>query len=224
MNRTMRTLALPTALATILALSACGSGSGTTAGSHDTGSTTGSHDLSSMTSSPSSTPVSTASAASGTHNDADVGFATGMIPHHAQAVQMAQTALDQSGNTQIKELATQIKAAQSPEIQTLTGWLAGWGKPVPQPMPGHDMASMGGSMEGMMTQADMQALTNARGTAFDRMWLQMMAKHHQGAVAMSRTELAQGSSKDAKSLAQSIIDGQTKEIAQMADLLAGIPG
>ncbi|QRP49090.1 DUF305 domain-containing protein [Amycolatopsis sp. FDAARGOS 1241] len=65
----------------------------------------------------------------------------------------------------------------------------------------------------------MQKLQQAGGTAFDRMFLQMMVTHHQGAVAMAKTELASGSSPDAKALAQRIIDSQTAEIAQMQQML-----
>jgi len=108
----------------------------------------------------------------------------------------------------------------------MSGWLVGWGKPVPTPG-GHDMSGMGGStgepMGGMMSPKDMSDLGKATGTAFDRMWLQMMTKHHRGAITMAQTELSQGQNPDAKKLAQTIIDGQTKEITQMTGILATLP-
>jgi len=78
----------------------------------------------------STTAASAGKPASGPHSDADVAFATGMVPHHAQAVQMADMALGQATKPEIKTLATEIKASQTPEIQTMSGWLVGWGKPV----------------------------------------------------------------------------------------------
>jgi len=186
-----------------------------------------------MTSTTSASTPSTPSrpTAAGPHNQADVAFATGMIPHHGQAITMAQMALSTSTNPKVKDLATAIKAAQDPEIQAMSGWLTGWAQPVPAATGGHDMSQMGsttsstsgsstmGGMGGMMTDQEMEQLSKATGAAFDRMWLQMMVKHHQGAVAMSQTELATGTNPDAKQLAQAIIDSQTKEITTMTAAL-----
>jgi uncharacterized protein (DUF305 family) len=137
-----------------------------------------------------------------------------MIPHHAQAIQMADMATQQAHSPQVKTLANQIKAAQGPEIATMSGWLTGWGKPVPNTMGGHNMGSMGQSMNGMMSNNEMGAMGKATGTTFDRMWLTGMVKHHQGAVDMSKSELARGASPAAKKLAQGIIDAQNKEMTQ----------
>jgi uncharacterized protein (DUF305 family) len=162
-------------------------------------------------------PASTSDGGSATvHNQADITFASTMVPHHQQAIEMADMALTQASSAEVKNLATQIKAAQDPEIATMTGWLTGWGA-APMPSGDHDMGGMG--MDGMMSAEEMTALENASGTAFDRMWLQLMVKHHEGAVAMARTQLSQGQSPDAKTLAQAVIDGQTKEIATMTALL-----
>ena len=186
-----------------------------------------------MTGSMSSTATAApaGSPAAGAHNQADVAFATGMIPHHRQAVTMAELALTKATNPTVKQLAGAIKAAQDPEIKTMSGWLQGWGQPVPAAS-GGGMSPMGsattdssgmGGMSGMMTDAEMSQLSNASGVAFDRMWLQMMTKHHQGAVAMAQAELSSGSNQDAKQLAQSIIDDQTKEITTMTALLGTLP-
>ena len=217
MNRALRTLALPTALATVLALAACGSD---TDSSTSSGSGSGGHGMTSMptmTGSP-STPSSTspATAAAGQHNNADVAFATNMIPHHAQAIQMSAMAASRASTAEVKRLAATIKAAQTPEIRTMSGWLKGWGAPVPgTTLGGMDMGSMGG-----MSSTEMTALGRARGATFDRMFLTGMVKHHQGAVAMAKKELAHGASPDAKKLAQSVVESQNKEIAQMKSMLA----
>ncbi len=148
-----------------------------------------------------------------------------MIPHHGQAVIMGEMATSKATNPQVKSLAAAIKAAQGPEIATMRGWLAGWGQPVPPPTGGHDMSGMGSAgMTGMMTDQEMQQLSSAAGAAFDRMWLQMMIKQHQGAVTMSQAELANGQNGDATQLAQAIIDAQNKEIDTMTALLPTITG
>ncbi|MGW4485410.1 DUF305 domain-containing protein [Amycolatopsis sp. NPDC004368] len=163
------------------------------------------------------------SSAPAAHNDADVAFAQQMIPHHRQAVAMAAMAVSQASSPQVKDLAGRIQQAQDPEIQLMTSWLTQWGAAASGSMPGMDHGSMPASsmpaMPGMMSDAYMQKLQQASGAAFDRMFLQMMVTHHQGAVAMGKTELASGSSPDAKALAQRIIDSQTAEIAQMQQML-----
>lgn len=165
-------------------------------------------------------------AATGAHNDADVAFATDMIPHHAQAVEMATMALEKATNDKVQELAAAIQSAQDPEIKTMSGWLVGWGKPVPTTEAqsshggGHSMGSSTSSHmgEGMMSEAQMAELDEATGAAFDKLWVEMMTEHHQGAITMARTELSSGQNEQAKALAQQIIDAQTSEIATMTEL------
>lgn len=214
MNSTLRRSTLPAAvLALALALTACGGSNDTT--SSPTSSAMPSHDMGSMTSTSATPSVGAGTPATGAHNDADVAFATGMIPHHAQAVTMAEMAASKATNAEVKTLAATIKAAQAPEITQMSGWLTGWGQPVPDTTTAMGGMDMG---DGMMTDAEMSQLGKATGSAFDRMWLQMMIKHHQGAVAMATTELKSGSNADAKKLAQAIITSQQAEITQMQKL------
>ena len=80
---------------------------------------------------------------------------------------------------------------------------------------------MGGSMAampGMMSDDQMSRLCQATGAAFDRAFLQMMTAHHQGAIQMAQTELADGQNPEAKALAQKIITAQQGEITQMRTL------
>lgn len=207
MTRTLKTLATTAALATTLAVGACSS--------HDTAS---GHQMpgGSMTAMGTGPATASAGGSATVHNQADITFASSMVPHHEQAIEMADLALTQARSAEVKNLATQIKTAQDPEIATMTGWLTAWGS-APMPSGDHDMGGM--SMDGMMSAEEMTALEDASGTAFDRMWLQLMIKHHEGAVAMAKTQLAQGQSPAAKTLAQAVIDGQTKEIATMTALL-----
>jgi uncharacterized protein (DUF305 family) len=144
-------------------------------------------------------------------NDADVTFAQGMIPHHEQAIEMADIALDpQVGASEaVKTLATQIKAAQDPEIVTMTAWLKEWGKP----MMGSDHS--GHDMGGMLSSGQMRALEAARGAAFDQMFYELMIKHHDGAVAMATTVQKDGTNADVHALAAQVIAGQTAEMELM---------
>ena len=146
------------------------------------------------------------------HSAGDITFAQAMIPHHQQAVQMAKLASTRASDPRVKDLAARIEAAQDPEIMKMTGWMSSWGASMPSDMAGMDMP-------GMMSTADMTALTAATGTAFDKAFLTMMIAHHTGALAMAKIELASGADADAKALAQSIIDGQTKEITEMKAIL-----
>lgn len=187
----------------ILTLSACGNGMDMS-----------DSDMAGMDdSSPSSTSSSDAAA---DFNDADVAFATNMIPHHKQALEMAELAETRAKSQKVKDLAAQIKNAQGPEIETMTGWLTAWGQPIPEDMSGMDMS---GSMPGMMTMDEMQDLENASGAEFDQMFLTMMIKHHQGAIAMAKTEQTDGTNEAAIQLAEKIEEAQTSEIATIKDLL-----
>ena len=170
---------------------------------------------------PSATSMPASSGAMAVGNSDDIVFAQLMIPHHQQAVAMAELALTRATSADVKALATQIKGAQGPEITTMTGWLAAWGQPKTMAnsssMGGMDMGGM--TESGMMSDQDMASLAAATGAAFDTMWLQMMIAHHQGAVGMADQIVANGSNVEVKALAQSIIDGQNVEITTMEKLL-----
>jgi uncharacterized protein (DUF305 family) len=172
-----------------------------------------------------STAAGGASAAA--FNDADVTFAQQMIVHHQQAVEMAALAESKATDPQVKQLAAQIKAAQDPEIQTMTGWLTGWGKPTAAPSSTHGMDMSGsptampdmGSMPGMMSDTDMAKLKAASGKAFDKQFCTMMIAHHQGAIQMAKQEQTAGTNPAAKALAAQIITSQQAEIVTMNTIL-----
>lgn len=213
MKRMMRAqVAATLAVTAALTLAACGTDDNASPGS--------SSSSSSMPGMDDSTAPTTAATLTAPvdHSDKDVEFATMMIPHHQQAVEMADMAVEKATNAQVKQLATAIKAAQDPEIKEMSGWLTGWGKPVPSPGMSH---SMPGS--GMMTEQEMTDLGKASGPAFDRMWVQMMIKHHQSAVAMAKTEQTSGESAKAIELAKKIETAQNAEIATMQKLLNQLP-
>jgi uncharacterized protein (DUF305 family) len=179
-----------------VALAACGNGNdsgGAMGGGHSVG--------------------ATAAPAAG-HNDEDVMFAQMMIPHHQQAVEMAKLAATRASRPRVKQLAAAIQGAQAPEIQRMSRWLRDWGAE----MPGGGTAMAHGG-DGMMSAAEMDELKKLSGPAFDKAFLEMMIKHHQGAIAMAATEQRSGRSSQAKAMAASIIRSQSAEIATMHRLL-----
>ncbi len=163
---------------------------------------------------------SRSSTETGTHNDADVQFATEMIPHHAQALSMVDMTVGKGLSPDVAALTEGIRMSQAPEIEQMAAWLEKWGQPVPatsRDHAGHDMSTM--SMPGMASMEDMAALENAQGAQFEHMFLSMMIEHHQDAIDMGETELQNGQNAAAKALAQRIIDAQQTEIRIMNGLL-----
>ena len=151
-------------------------------------------------------------------NSDDVAFATNMIPHHEQAVEMSALVGDRSTNPELIELAKRISAAQEPEIQTMKVFLVQW-KENPETGSGH--GGHGGTMAGMVDEATMTRLESLSGAEFDTLWLESMISHHQGAIEMAKAEIANGENVDAKRMAQTIIDTQQAEIGQMNQMLGG---
>ncbi|WP_328971466.1 DUF305 domain-containing protein [Streptomyces sp. NBC_00239] len=172
---------------------------------------------------PPATASVPATVPAGEHNQADVTFAQGMIPHHRQAILMSEMAQTHASSDEVKALAAKIKKAQDPEIATMTGWLKAWGEKVPTGMDGMDGMDGGdhdgSGMPGMMDNQRMDQLRGASGTGFDTMFLTMMIEHHEGAVEMAKTEKTEGAYGPAKTLADDIITAQTAEIAQMKTML-----
>jgi len=210
MNKKSLTLSA-TALAAALALAGCGS-SGTGAASPSSSTSAPANSMGGMDHG-SMSASSAAPQGSAAHNSADAMFAQMMLPHHEQAVTMSDIMLAKEGlDPRITKLATQIKAAQSPEITKMTDWLTAWGEPTK--MSG-DM-----SMDGMVGAEGLDKLKAAQGTDASKLFLTQMIGHHEGAVKMAQTETANGSNPDAVALAKSIITSQEKEIQEMKDLLA----
>ncbi|MDF2093660.1 DUF305 domain-containing protein [Knoellia sp. 3-2P3] len=199
MFNTKRSLTLAGAgLVTVLALGACGSDADD------------SQSMGGMNGHGSSSATSAQSSSGG--RAGDVMFAQMMIPHHQQAVEMADLALaNPSTSPEVEGLAQQIKAAQDPEIETMNGWLSAWGAPTSAPM------DHGAS--GMMSEKDMASLESAQGAEFNRLWLEMMIEHHQGAITMAEDVLASTEDPEVKALAQAVVEGQEKEITTMQGLL-----
>lgn len=145
-------------------------------------------------------------------------FAQMMIPHHQQAVTISDLILAKSGlSTEVTSLATAIKAAQQPEIEQMRGWLKAWGAPEGGDHGGH------GSMGGMLTQAQLDAIGKAEGVEAEKLFLAGMIAHHEGAITMAKQAETAGSNAEVKKLAATIISTQQAEIDQMKTLLAARP-
>ncbi|MGW5260302.1 DUF305 domain-containing protein [Microbispora sp. NPDC004025] len=158
-------------------------------------------------------PAATTPAAG--HNEQDVMFARMMIPHHRQAVEMSKLAGSRAADARVRRLAERIEAAQAAEIRTMSGWLTAWGERAPD----ESAAPAHHAMPGMMSPEDMRRLEGLSGRAFDRAFLTMMIRHHEGAVSMARDELRGGAYEPARRMAASVVSGQSAEITEMKRLL-----
>ena len=108
------------------------------------------------------------------YSSQDIMFAEMMIPHHEQAIEMADLALAISQDSEVLSLATQIKSAQAPEIEQMKSWGSS-----------HMGSHAGHMMDGMLSDEEMEELSQASGTDFDRLFLEGMIKHHEGAIEMA---------------------------------------
>jgi len=169
---------------------------------------------------PSETTSPSQSSSASMATEADEMFVTMMIPHHQQAIDMADILLAKDGaDPRVVELAEQIKAAQGPEIDKMLGWLEAWGVDYdPDSMGGMDHGSVGGD-DSMMSEEDMTLLEDADAAEASRLFLEQMIVHHEGAVDMAQTALDDAQNPDVLDLAQQVIDDQTAEIAAMQELL-----
>ncbi len=166
---------------------------------------------------------------------ADVRFMQDMIPHHQQAVEMAALVRGRSNTKAVVDIAARIDASQADEIRFMQDWLRERGQTAPDPgaghaaHAGHDMGhgdhSGHGMMAGMATPEQMKQLAAARGAAFDRLFLERMIAHHEGAIVMADTLLAAGGSAYEPQLFQfvnDVVNEQQGEIERMNVLLAGL--
>ena len=150
-------------------------------------------------------------------NDADVMFSQMMIPHHEQAIEMSDIALDPTvgASNAVKELAARIKAAQDPEITKMKTFLTTWKERL-TPDSSMDHSDM---MSGMLSADDIKKLSSLRGPEFDRAWMTGMIEHHEGAIEMAKDVLKDGKDTAVKALAQLITTAQDSEILEMKKLL-----
>jgi uncharacterized protein (DUF305 family) len=147
----------------------------------------------------------------------DVTFLADMMVHHTQALQMTGYATTSATNQKVKALADRIKVGQQPEIDAMRQLLVARGQTPPNLE--HVQHMDHSAMPGMATPAELATLEKARGKAFDQLFLNLMIKHHQGAVTMTGTVIDKGTDAQIGEVAQEVGVTQTKEIATMRQLL-----
>jgi uncharacterized protein (DUF305 family) len=163
-------------------------------------------------------------------SQADADFLSDMILHHGQAIEMSALVQERSASEQVKKFAARIDVVQDSEIDLMSGWLEENDYPVPldveggdgsgprAPEHGHDTADM----PGMLSDAEMASLEKASGTEFDRLFLEGMIKHHEGALTMCEEVAGSGSEEQVIELATNIAADQMAEIDRLADMLADV--
>ena len=153
------------------------------------------------------------------YTDADVHFMQGMIGHHAQALEMTALVPARTSREDLQLLARRIEISQRDEIKQMQSWLKARGLPVPDEHAHH--ATGAKLMPGMLTPDEMASLRNANGVAFDRLFLTLMVKHHEGALQMVKDLLASpGAAQDAEvsAFASDVEADQSMEISRMKSM------
>ena len=151
----------------------------------------------------------------------DAQFMRDMIPHHQQALEMSQLAPNRTNSPEILEIAGRIEAAQSDEVAFMTQWLTSRGEPLSRSEEHHEHHTM----RGMATPEQMENLTGASATEFDRQFLTLMITHHEGALHMVEDLMAQpGAAYDPMlfEFTNDVTNDQSKEIERMHEVLLGL--
>jgi uncharacterized protein (DUF305 family) len=152
-------------------------------------------------------------------NQADVDYAVDMSMHHSQGVTMADLAATQARSSKVQALAERIRQAQATEVDRIAEWLNDW-QSKGATMPPHGHSDEAPDVSGMMSVEEMAKLERASGREFDRLFLSMMIRHHQGAIQLAQQETTRGASAEAKRVAQNVSATQSGEVREMKQLLA----
>jgi uncharacterized protein (DUF305 family) len=163
---------------------------------------------------------------------ADVHFMSGMIPHHAQAVIIADWAMERAADRRVRVLAERMAVGQADEIALIQDWLRQNNQTVPAADATHHVMDHGGMqhpmlMPGMLTDEEMARLDAATGVAFDRLFLTLMIRHHEGAIIMVNELFAsEGAAREPFifEFASHVYADQTTEIHHMQQILASLDG
>jgi uncharacterized protein (DUF305 family) len=156
-------------------------------------------------------PMGQELSASAEFSNADIMFAQMMIPHHQQALDMSELALQLAQSPELLDLAAQIRDEQDPEIAQMRSWLTSSGA-------SEDMGHASHGMDGMLTEEQMAQLLSATGADFERLFLEGMIGHHEGAIAMAQMVL-DSDNPEVRALAEAIVSSQQTQIDYMRTLL-----
>jgi uncharacterized protein (DUF305 family) len=159
------------------------------------------------------------------HTPADVSFMSGMIVHHAQAVVMTALVPERTQNPTIRLLAGRVASSQEDEMALMTRWLRARGEAAPDGH-GHHGHADHAHMPGMLSDEQLTELADARDTEFDRLFLEFMIQHHEGALVMVEQLFASeagGQEAQIFNFASHLDSDQRTEIARMRALLRTLP-
>jgi uncharacterized protein (DUF305 family) len=151
---------------------------------------------------------------------AEVRFMQGMIGHHMQALEMTALLATRTANEDLRLLAKRIEISQADEIQMMRDWLKALGEPVPDSHAHHAPGAV--LMPGMLTAGEMKLLADAKGAEFDRLFLEFMIKHHDGALVMVDelfSSAGAGQQSDIFTFASDVDADQRMEIERMSAML-----
>jgi len=207
-----RRIALPAfGLLLTVVLAACGGSASDTTGGEESSPAMdmNSEEMQDMASEPASEAAATEL------NESDVTFLQNMVPHHQQAVEMAEMVPDQTSRPELLELSEAINSTQSAEIDQMNGLLEAAGEEPAMAMEGMDHSMGGMEMPGMMDQAAVDELAQLRDQEFDLAFIDMMVEHHSGAIEMAEQVIAEGQNPQVADLARDVIKAQRAEIDQM---------
>ncbi len=158
------------------------------------------------------------------HNADDVSFATNIIAHNRQAIELTELVPDRSANPELAALASRIAAEQQPEINIMNVFLVQWNENPElgvDPSDGEGHAQHSQAPAGMVDSATMEKLKALRGSEFDKLWLRSMIGHSQGVVETANAEIDNGVNVDAVAMAKSMAATQEAEIDQLKQMLEG---
>jgi len=158
------------------------------------------------------------------HNNADVWFVRHMIPQHQQAIEMSDILPAKQGiDPRVAEVANKIKAAEVPQIQRMHDWLNQWSNPTMPAMTSGDMQNPApGGMTGQLSERELNALREAKGTDASILFLTQMIAHHESAISVAQTDMEEGHHHLAVVMARSILSSQQQEIDTMRGILASL--
>ncbi len=157
------------------------------------------------------------------HTAADVRFMQGMIGHHAQALEMTALLESRTTSDDMRKLAQRIEVSQADEIKMMQQWLQARGQPLPDPHAHHAHGAT--LMPGMLTPEEMARLAAAKGPSFDRLFLEFMIKHHEGALTMVKDLFATrgaGQESEIFAFASDVDADQRMEIDRMGAMLSTV--
>jgi uncharacterized protein (DUF305 family) len=174
-------------------------------------------------------PPTTTAANGDKINQADVEFASDMVVHHAQALQLVTLLREHSDSADLTRIGEDLQTRLSPQNETLVGWLGEWGEPIPETPLDHvygghadgdsdGLELSGDEMPGLLSTEQVEELEGLKGAAFDELWVELMTEHQEGAVAMAADLLEQGVFAPVRELAQTIAAEHRDAVAELEEL------